>query len=58
MDDYCDEHFGDIVRILRLPKRLGVIAAKNYGGRKATGDVIIFLDSHCEATDGWYILFR
>jgi glycosyltransferase involved in cell wall biosynthesis len=31
LDDYCDEHFGDIVKILRPPKRLGLIAAKNYG---------------------------
>jgi polypeptide N-acetylgalactosaminyltransferase len=31
LDDYCKEHFGDIVKILRLPKRLGLIAAKNYG---------------------------
>ena len=51
--DYCEEHFGDIVKILRTPKRLGLIAAKNFGGRQATGDVIVFLDAHCEATDGW-----
>ncbi len=31
LDDYCEEHFGDIVKILRPPKRLGLIAAKNYG---------------------------
>ena len=53
LDDYCAENFGDIVRILRPPKRLGLIAAKNYGGQNATGDVIVFLDAHCEATNGW-----
>jgi hypothetical protein len=54
LDDYCEEHFGDIVKILRPPKRLGLIAAKNYGGRQATGDVVVFLDAHIEANEGWY----
>ena len=53
LDDYCEEHFGDIVRILRPTKRLGLIAAKNYGGRRARGDVLVFLDAHIEATEGW-----
>ncbi len=53
LEDYCNEHFGDIVRIFRTPKRLGLIAAKNFGGRHAIGDVVVFLDAHCEATDGW-----
>jgi len=60
LDDYCREHFGDIVKIYRLEKRLGLIAGKNYGGRKATGDVIVFLDAHIEATIGWLepLLYR
>ncbi len=33
LDDYCEEHFGDLVRILRAPTRLGLIKAKNFGGR-------------------------
>ncbi|CAF1405410.1 unnamed protein product [Adineta ricciae] len=53
LDDYCEEHFGDLVRILRAPTRLGLIKAKNYGGRNATGDVVVFLDAHCEANTGW-----
>jgi polypeptide N-acetylgalactosaminyltransferase len=47
------DHFGDIVKILRPNKRLGLIAAKNYGARHATGEVIIFLDAHVEANKGW-----
>ena len=53
LDDYCEKHFGNIVKILRPTKRLGLIAAKNYGGRYATGDVLVFLDAHIEATTGW-----
>jgi polypeptide N-acetylgalactosaminyltransferase len=41
------------VKILRPSKRLGLIAAKNYGGRHATGDVVVFLDAHIEANVGW-----
>jgi polypeptide N-acetylgalactosaminyltransferase len=33
LDDYCEEHFGELVRILRAPTRLGLIKAKNYGAR-------------------------
>ncbi len=60
LDDYCKKHFGNIVKILRAPKRLGLIAAKNYGGRVATGDVVVFLDAHIEANAGWLepILYR
>jgi hypothetical protein len=53
LDDYCEKHFGDIVKIYRATKRLGLIAGKTFGARKATGDVIVFLDAHIEATDGW-----
>jgi polypeptide N-acetylgalactosaminyltransferase len=53
LDEYCAKHFGDIVKILRAPRRLGLIAAKNYGGRHATGDVLVFLDAHIEANTGW-----
>ena len=55
LDDYCAEIFGDIVKILRPEKRLGLIAGKNYGGRQATGDVVVFLDAHIEATEGWLV---
>ena len=34
-------------------KQLGLIRAKLEGAKVATGDVLIFLDSHCEATTGW-----
>ena len=53
LEEYCEAHFGDIVRVLRAPKRLGLIAGKNWGGQQATGDVLVFFDAHIEANEGW-----
>lgn len=44
------------IRLIRSPIRLGLIRAKIVGAKFAKGDVIIFLDSHCETTDGWFYL--
>eukprot|EP00052_Salpingoeca_macrocollata_P015744 m.125775 g.125775 ORF g.125775 m.125775 type:complete len:575 (+) comp19797_c0_seq1:55-1779(+) len=41
------------VRLLRMPERAGLIRAKLYGADHVTGDVMVFLDSHCECIDGW-----
>ncbi len=41
------------VILKRNPKQLGLIGARLEGARAATGDAIVFLDSHCEATEGW-----
>ncbi|CAH0548763.1 unnamed protein product [Brassicogethes aeneus] len=41
------------VKIIHLKNRLGLIRARLQGARLATGDVMIFLDAHCEATKGW-----
>eukprot|EP00730_Choanoeca_flexa_P017328 TRINITY_DN8328_c0_g1_i4.p1 TRINITY_DN8328_c0_g1~~TRINITY_DN8328_c0_g1_i4.p1 ORF type:complete len:611 (+),score=129.55 TRINITY_DN8328_c0_g1_i4:56-1888(+) len=40
-------------RILRLKERSGLIRAKVYGAEAAQGDVVTFLDSHCECNVGW-----
>lgn len=42
-----------LVKLVRSPVRLGLIKARMTGARHAAGEVLIFLDSHCEATQGW-----
>ena len=42
-----------VVKIVRTKERSGLIRARIAGAKAATGDVLIFLDSHCEAAPGW-----
>ncbi|XP_063365479.1 polypeptide N-acetylgalactosaminyltransferase 3-like [Cydia amplana] len=43
----------DKVEIIRMKKRKGLVGARLLGARKAEGDVLVFLDAHCEVTQGW-----
>lgn len=40
-------------KVLRLKEREGLISARLLGANYATGDVLTFLDAHCECSIGW-----
>lgn len=50
---YIRENLKDKVMLLELPVRSGLIWARLAGARAASGDVLIFLDSHTEASTNW-----
>lgn len=41
------------VQLLRLGERKGLVPARLLGAKHATGDVLTFLDAHCECSEGW-----
>lgn len=64
VDDFStEEHLkGDLnayvkdlktVLLVRADKRQGLIRGRALGASKATGDVLVFLDSHCEVNIDW-----
>jgi len=51
-----EEHVSTLglpVKILRSKERNGLVRARLMGAREAQGDVLTFLDAHCETTTGW-----
>jgi polypeptide N-acetylgalactosaminyltransferase len=53
LDEYVSKHFDGKCKVVHLPDRMGLIMARSEGARAATGDVLIFLDSHTEANVNW-----
>lgn len=52
LEEYI-KRFGNKVRLVRALERQGLIRAKLLGAKEAVGDVLVFLDSHCEVGEGW-----
>lgn len=50
LEDHVEKNFKGLVKVFVLPRRSGLIWARLAGARAATGDVLIFLDSHTEAS--------
>lgn len=41
------------IKIVRTNERVGLIKARSIGASSAIGEVVLFLDAHCEANVGW-----
>lgn len=52
LDKYI-EQFEGTVRLIRNAQREGLIRTRSRGAVEAKGEVIVFLDAHCEVNTNW-----
>ena len=55
LEKYIEENFKGKVKLFHNSERLGLIVTRLEGAKRATGDVIVFLDSHIEVTTNWLV---
>lgn len=53
INKYINDNYSGKIKFFKTERREGLIRAKIFGARKATGDVLIFLDSHVEVNKMW-----
>ena len=55
LDHFIREHFPtNLVKLVRMPERVGLIRARLEGFRHVTSEVVSFFDSHMEVNVDWY----
>ncbi|XP_005105766.2 N-acetylgalactosaminyltransferase 7 [Aplysia californica] len=54
LENYIKQ-FGDLVKLYRNSKREGLIRTRTRGAELSRGDVIVFLDAHCECNRNWLV---
>lgn len=53
LQKYVTENFRELVKIVNLSERRGLIVARMEGARVARGEALVFLDCHVEVNHNW-----
>lgn len=58
ISEYIKKHYSKgVVKLIRQKTRQGLIRSRLEGIKRVTGEVVVFLDSHMEVNNHWYVQF-